>query len=287
MICMKKKLFSKNLEIYFLTTFFILLISIPFLYRYIRVGKFSWFSRNISSLTHDENYNNAERLRIIQVLIGASLFFIHGATYWGLTNITIFMIITLVVTLVLEIIGSKSGYIFGGKYHYNQDNTPGYVISGIPVLIPIAWFGIIYMSINFVYFLTDIQFPFRDDIDYYFTILIAIFVVVLDLVLDPLAVDENRWSWESPGIYYGVPLFNFLGWLLVTIIVLLIFHQFAQPLIGKVYSHSALFQYFPSILFTFIPIIASRPCFERGLQIPGYLGIAITILYCLIGIVRY
>ena len=169
-------------------------------------------------------------------MIGASLFFIHGVSYWGFINITIFLLITLIVSLVLEIIGSKTGYIFGGKYHYNQENTPGYVIFGIPVLIPIAWFGIIYMSINFGCFLTDTQFPFRKDIDYYFTILIAIFVVLLDLVLDPLAVDEKRWSWESSGIYYGVPLLNFFGWLLVPTLILLIFHQYSQPLIATVDS---------------------------------------------------
>tara|TARA_B100001248_G_C27375800_1_gene454189 strand:+ start:995 stop:1822 length:828 start_codon:yes stop_codon:yes gene_type:complete len=275
------------LEIYFLTTFFILLISIPFLYRFIRIGKFDWFSKDIANLINDKNYNNAERLRVIQVLIGASLFFIHGVSYWGFINIIIFMLITLIVTLVLEIIGSKTGYIFGGKYNYNQDNTPGYVMFGIPVLIPIAWFGIIYMSINFGCFLTNTQFPFRNDIDYYFIILIAIFVMLLDFVLDPLAVNEDRWSWKSSGIYYGVPLLNFFGWLLVPILALLIFHQYSQPFIITVDYHSYLFQYFPTILFISLPIIASRPCFERGLKIPGYLGIILSVIYFLLAINKY
>ena len=124
-------------------------------------------------------------------------------------------------------------------------------------------------------------------IDYYFIILIAIFVVLLDFVLDPLAVNENRWNWESSGIYYGVPLLNFFGWLLVPILVLLIFHQYSQPLIVKVDSHSALFRYFPAILFTALPVIASRPCFERGLRIPGYIGIILSKIYFLLGISKY
>ena len=284
---MKKELLFKNFEIYFLIIFFILLISIPFLYRFIRIGEFGWFLKNTSSLDNDKKYTNAERLRIIQVLIGASLFFIHGVSYWGLINITIFLFITLIVSLALETIGSKTGYIFGGKYHYNQENTPGYIIFGIPVLIPIAWFGIIYMSINFCYFLTDTQFPFRNDIDYSFTILIAIFVVLLDFVLDPLAVDEKRWSWEYPGMYYGVPFFNFIGWLMVPISVLLIFHQFSKELDSYIHSFSALFHYSPSILFITLPIIASRPCFERGLRIPGYFGVITSLVYLLIGIGKY
>ena len=143
------------------------------------------------------------------------------------------------------------------------------------------------MCSNFCIYLTEINFPFETLPNYYFILLTAVFVMFLDLVLDPLAVDEKRWSWEYPGMYYGVPFFNFIGWLMVPISVLLIFHQFSKELDLHIYSFSALFHYSPSILFITLPIIASRPCFERGLRIPGYFGVITSLVYLLIGIGKY
>ncbi len=270
-----------------LLIFFILIISVPFLYRFIRIGRISWFVNTNSNLTIDKNYNTAEKLRIIQVLLGAIFFIIHGVLFWGFFNIVIFLIISIIVSFLFEVIGSKTGYVFGGKYHYNKDNTPGYLIFDVPVLIPIAWFGITYMSINFCYYVTNIWFPFENSINYFFIILTAIFVMLLDLVLDPLAVDEKRWNWESPGIYYGIPVLNFFGWLLVPLSILLIFQYCSNPVIMIFSSYSVLFQYSPGILFIFLPIIASRPCFERGLIIPGYIGIITSCIYFIIIISRY
>jgi putative membrane protein len=39
-------------------------------------------------------------------------------------------------------------------------------------------------------------------------------VLVADLVLDPAAVALKFWVYESQGFFYGVPLMNFLGWIL-------------------------------------------------------------------------
>jgi len=275
------------LEKALLLIFFILIVSIPFLYRLVRIGRIGWFEKKTSSLRVDKNYITAEKLRTIQVLLGALFFIIHGALVWGFFNIAIFLIITIIVSLFLEIIGSKTGYVFGGKYHYNSDNTPGFILFGIPVLIPIAWFGIIYMSINFCNYVTNVRFPFENSINYFFIILTAIFVMLLDLVLDPLAVDEKRWNWELPGIYYGIPILNFFGWLLVPLLILLIFQYCSYPVIKIISSYSVLFQYSPGTLFIFLPIIASRPCFERGLIIPGYVGVITTFTYLVIAISRF
>ena len=265
-----------------LSIFFILLISIPFLYRFIRVGKFGWFFNNTFNLVNDQKYIKAEKFRIFQVMLGAFFFFIHGSMHWGFFNIALFMFITFFLSLFLEIIGSKTGYIFGGKYHYNKGNTPGYIIFDIPILIPIAWFGIIYMAINFCCYLTNTQFPFENTPNYYFITLTSISIMLLDIVLDPLAVDEKRWEWESLGIYYGVPILNFIGWLIVPTLTIIIFNFFSYSQILRENSYSVLFKYFPAILFVFLPMIASRPCFERGLRIPGYLGITISFAYVLI-----
>ena len=38
--------------------------------------------------------------------------------------------------------------------------------------------------------------------------------MLIDMVLDPAAVRLGFWHWNKPGFFYGVPLINFLGWLL-------------------------------------------------------------------------
>ena len=43
----------------------------------------------------------------------------------------------------------------------------------------------------------------------------ALLMVFWDLSMDPLrATIEGRWVWQSPGVYLGIPMSNFLGWFL-------------------------------------------------------------------------
>lgn len=41
----------------------------------------------------------------------------------------------------------------------------------------------------------------------------SVIAVVLDLFLDPVAVEAGYWVWFVKGtVYYGIPLLNFVGW---------------------------------------------------------------------------
>jgi putative membrane protein len=59
--------------------------------------------------------------------------------------------------------------------------------------------------------------------------LAATFILLLfDLVLDPGAVQQKFWTYESGGFYYGVPLSNFFGWLISGFIGVWIFTKLSD-----------------------------------------------------------
>ncbi len=272
---------------YFLYLFIILVCTVPFIYRLIRIGEIGWFIKN-DKLEYDQKYHKAEKFRVLQVLFGFGFFLFHGNIYWGWKNIILFIFLTLSISMCSEIIGSRSGLIFGGKYQYNIGRTPGYIFGGIPLLIPVAWFGLIYMSLNFFLCLTKIEFPYDlESFSFLFIIIPSLMVMFVDLILDPIAVDENRWHWNNPGQYYGIPIMNFLGWFGVSVIILTVFFIIHFPVVQEKNQSSFLLQYSPGMLFFLLHVIVSRPCFERGLMVPGILSLTLASIYLFLFFLQY
>ena len=58
-----------------------------------------------------------------------------------------------------------------------------------------------------------------------FILTATIFNLLVDLVIDPAAVHIGFWSYTGGGIYFGVPLSNFLGWLITGAIYSAIFYH--------------------------------------------------------------
>ena len=262
-----------------------MVITVPFLYRIIRLGDISWFV-NKDQFGNDQNYDKAEQLRFVQIIIGYSYFILHGSIFWGWSNIILFTSITFFISISMEILGSKVGFIFGGKYKYDPKKSPGPICAGIPLVIPLAWAGLIYMSLNYSIFILGHEFFIDSHQGVVILLIPSLLLTILDLVLDPIAVDEKRWEWEIPGLYYKVPLFNFVGWFFTSFIILWLFTILYVPIIIDSDS-SLLFQYSPGLLFSILPAIASRPCFERSLKIPGIIGLIFSIGMIAMIIIRY
>jgi len=252
-----------------------LVITVPLFYRTIRLGKVSWFVGK-DDLETNSNFIKAERLRFIQINIGYLYFFLHGSMIWGWLNVITFVTISFSIGIVMEIIGTRTGLIFGGKYEFNLKLSPGPSISGIPLIIPLSWSGLTYMILNYFELVLGGSFYFLSNQNITLLFLPSILMVLLDLILDPIAVDEKRWSWKKSGAYYGVPFLNFVGWLFTTFLILFVFRLFQFDFkIDK--EIDFFFMHSPGILFCLLPAIASRPCFERGLKVPGFLGLLLSL----------
>lgn len=72
-------------------------------------------------------------------------------------------------------------------------------------------------------------------------LLAALFMVMVDLVVDPLSVRGDRWFlgrlfwYDPPGPFFGVPISNFVGWYLVAALSVALF-QALDARLGRVQS---------------------------------------------------
>lgn len=157
-----------------------------------------------------------------------SLFHALHALRWRHT--LIFFALSAAISWAFEQVGVATGAIYG-PYHYTD--VLGIKLGHVPVLIPLAWFMMIYPSYVLANLIADGQpigtrgGPIRVA---WLSLLGAMIVTAWDLVMDPFmsGVRMRAWVWEQGGDYFGVPLQNFWGWLLTTFTVYLTYRLFER-----------------------------------------------------------
>lgn len=176
---------------------------------------------------------------------------LHAAWTLGLSRGIFFLTLASSVGFIFEVLGLTYGIVFGGSYYYN----PGtYSLLGVPLTVIIYWAIFIYtgycITNSFLYWL-NLKKPMvtKNKLSKLVTLIIldGLIVVSIDLFMDPLMVAEGIWSWILGGGYFGVPLGNFLGWFIVSIISCGIYriYEYYHPL-TKTSIHQSVY---------FIPVI--------------------------------
>ncbi len=157
---------------------------------------------------------------------------LHAA--WTLTYFrgAIFILLASLTGLIFEIIGMKYGTVFGGGHYVYQMNNKS-TFFDVPLLIPLCWAGLIYTGYNIVssfLFWINKGKPNKHRNDAIFLPLLILLdglvVVAIDLVIDPLQVKAGSWIWLKGGPYYDIPIQNFVGWFIVTVLSTGIFRVF-------------------------------------------------------------
>lgn len=140
---------------------------------------------------------------------------------WGWKRTLQTFVMVAVLSYLAEWLGSKTGFPFG-RYHYTELLQPQ--LAGVPLLIPLAWMMMLAPSWAIARLILYPQVGPAEHSKTFslgFALLSALAITAWDLFLDPQMVGFGFWVWETPGLYFGIPLVNYFGWLLVAFLITL------------------------------------------------------------------
>ena len=160
---------------------------------------------------------------LIVILLLFSLW--HASVALGPRLTLAFFAITTVTSWVFEEIGVVTGLVYG-PYHYTS--TLGPWLGSVPILIPLAWFTLVYPSYviaNLVGHGWPVGTPGGRGHLLRLALIGALVMTLWDLVVDPILSGPTvgAWVWERGGSYYGVPLQNSLGWIVTTFTIYVLY----------------------------------------------------------------
>lgn len=152
----------------------------------------------------------------------------HACYTLGWRHTLVFFGLSAVISWAFEQAGVATGLIYG-TYHYTE--VLGTKLGHVPLLIPLAWFMMIYPSYVIANLLIgDSPFGSRGGLRRiaWLSFLSAMVMTAWDLIVDPLLSGPpiTAWVWEQGGPYFGVPIQNFAGWILTTFCVYLLYRLF-------------------------------------------------------------
>jgi uncharacterized membrane protein len=152
---------------------------------------------------------------VFHVLPPAFFAFVHGARIYRSRGIVVFAGLCLGVATFFESVSLRTGFPFG---HDRFTDLMGPKISGLPVLLALAWVGMGYLSWVVSLVLLGDENKLLSGRRIVLMPLVASFVMTSwDFSMEAVWADVDRgWIWRDGGSFYGVPTSNFLGWLLTT-----------------------------------------------------------------------
>lgn len=131
-------------------------------------------------------------------------------------------LIAFITGFAVELIGVNTQRLFG---HYSYGNVLGIKFSGVPLLIGVNWFIIVYSNFLLAGLLLKNTFLKRYFIEgkaiFGFTqsIFTALFAVVFDWLMEPVALKLDFWFWENSI----VPFYNYFCWFVFSFLISFLF----------------------------------------------------------------
>jgi uncharacterized membrane protein len=165
------------------------------------------------------------------VFVFLAVYLIGCSLHLGLKRALLFGAAGYLITLLSEYSSIHNGFPYGLYYYVEHTRGKEVWVLGVPLMDSLSYVFLAYASFSMallvispVFFVSGVPYlletrkirgslPART--------LGALFMVYLDIIIDPVALRGGKWflgqiyGYPAGGVYFGVPVSNFIGWLFV------------------------------------------------------------------------
>lgn len=176
------------------------------------INKFDFWYNNKTERNNSYSYKNLVVLCLIILLICGKFIspdsYIYS--YTPVATALIFILFTALnfnaksfaivtaFTFLIEIIGHKTGLIFGNYVYNEMHGNIGFF--GVPIFIALAWYVL----------MTSLKLIFGN------RLVASLAIVGVDILLENFAVNNNLWQWPDHAGLLTAPIQNYLAWFTIS-----------------------------------------------------------------------
>ena len=172
------------------------------------------------------------------ILLFSIIVFIHGWKTLGARELLVFFFIAFSIPLLYEYTDALGfGGLVGCTCQYSTLLGPKF-FGKVPYVIPFVWSILLYCSFTMTNIIfkrvrTSTKFEENISLQWFFKIvgmgiIAGLIMVALDLIIDPVMVAMGAWSWSGAGSYYGIPLWNYEGWIEISSVTFVFYSIYLQ-----------------------------------------------------------
>ena len=176
------------------------------------------------------------------------LAFALATSVWlmGPKRTAIFFLLTWATAFLCEFSSTRTGIPFGWYFYTGSTRGQELYLSNVPFMDSLSFSFLLFTSycLALVFLLPArghrLSLEFRDNPAIrrsgQVLALTTLFFVLLDAVIDPIALRGDRWFlgkiyyYPEPGVHFGVPIANYLGWAVVGLVALGVFQRIDRRL---------------------------------------------------------
>ena len=163
-------------------------------------------------------------------------YLVAAVPHLGWRKVALFTVAGYLTSFVSEFSSINTGIPYGWYYYIDTTSARELWIAGVPFFDSLSYVFLAYCSYATALFVVSPVKAWRwslvtletHAIRHSFSVLFlgSLFQVFLDIVVDPVALQGRRWflgqiyGYREAGTHFGVPLSNYLGWWLVSFVMI-------------------------------------------------------------------